>query len=129
MVGRGACGSNPAVSRCRRPGWRRIGNPHAQAHLGAVDAALAAAEAMLVSAADFVDTEPSSGRTELVARRVRAVAETAVDEAITRSGRALGPGPLALDAEHARRVADLTMYVRQSHAEQDLAALGRLACR
>ena len=104
-------------------------NPHAQAHLGAVDAALAATEAMLSSAADFVDTEPSSGRTELIARRVRAVAETAVDEAITRTGRALGPAPLALDADHARRVADLTMYVRQSHAEQDLAALGRLACR
>jgi hypothetical protein len=104
-------------------------NPHAQAHLGTVDAALAAAEAMLVAAADFVDTEPSSGRTELIARRVRAVAETAVDEAITRTGRALGPAPLALDADHAQRVADLTMYVRQSHAEQDLAALGRLACR
>jgi hypothetical protein len=65
----------------------------------------------------------------LIARRVRAVAETAVDEAITRTGRALGPAPLALDADHARRVADLTMYVRQSHAEQDLAALGRLASR
>ena len=83
-------------------------NPHAQAHLGAVDAALAATEAMLSSAADFVDTEPSGGRTELIARRVRAVAETAVDEAITRTGRALGPAPLALDADHARRVADLT---------------------
>jgi alkylation response protein AidB-like acyl-CoA dehydrogenase len=104
-------------------------DPHAQAHLGAVDAALAAAEAMLVSAADFVDAEPSSGRTELIARRARAVAETAVDEAITRTGRALGPAPLALDADHARRIADLTMYVRQSHAEKDLAALGRLACR
>jgi hypothetical protein len=100
-------------------------NPHAQAHPGAVDAALAATEAMLSSAAEFVDTEPSSGRTELIARRVRAVAGTAVDEAITRTGRALGPAPLALDADHARRVADLNMYVRQSHAEQDLAALGR----
>jgi alkylation response protein AidB-like acyl-CoA dehydrogenase len=103
-------------------------NPHAEAHLGAVDAALSAAEAMLWRAADSVDAEPRSSRTELIARRVRAVAETAVDEAITRTGRALGPAPLALDAEHAQRVADLTMYVRQSHAERDLAALGRLAC-
>jgi hypothetical protein len=55
------------------------------------------------------------------------VVEHAVDEAITRTGRALGPKPLAMDAEHAQRVADLTMYVRQSHAERDLAALGRLA--
>jgi alkylation response protein AidB-like acyl-CoA dehydrogenase len=106
----------------------KAADPHAQAHLGAVDAALAAAEAVLTCAAEFVDAEPASGRTELMARRVRAVAETAVDEAIVRTGRALGPAPLALDADHARRVADLTMYVRQSHAERDLAALGRLAC-
>ena len=39
-------------------------------------------------------------------------------------GHALGPAPLAFDAEHARRVADLTLYVRQHHAERDLAALG-----
>lgn len=102
-------------------------DPHAEAHLGAVDAALAAAESVLSCAADFVDNEPASKRTELVARRARAVVETAVEEAITRTARALGPGPLALDADHAQRVADLSMYVRQSHAERDLAALGRLA--
>ena len=62
-----------------------------------------------------------------IARRTRAVVETAVDEAITRTGRALGPGPLCQDAQHARRVADLTIYVRQSHAERDLEVLGRLA--
>ena len=97
---------------------------HAHAHLGAVDAALAAAEAMLWSAAAYVDALPHDERAELIARRVRAVVEHAVDEAITRTGRALGPTPLALDGQHAQRVADLTMYVRQSHAERDLAALG-----
>jgi hypothetical protein len=60
---------------------------------------------------------------------VRAVVEHAVDEAIVRTGRALGPAPLVLDARHAQRVADLTIYVRQSHAERDLAALGKLAAR
>jgi hypothetical protein len=109
---------------------KRTGDdPHAQAHLGAVDAALAAAEAMLAEAARTVDTNPDGGRAELLARRVRAVAETAVDEAITRTGRALGPAPLGTDAAHAARVADLAIYVRQSHAERDLAALGRLAAR
>jgi alkylation response protein AidB-like acyl-CoA dehydrogenase len=102
---------------------------HAHAHLGAVDAALAAAEAMLVSAACAVDASPNDVRAELIARRVRAVVEVAVDEAITRTGRALGPAPLVLDGRHAQRVADLTMYVRQSHAERDLATLGRLAAR
>ncbi|TVY06137.1 acyl-CoA dehydrogenase [Mycolicibacterium porcinum] len=102
---------------------------HALAHLGAVDAAIAAAEAMLAEAAATTDADPFdwSGSAQLLARRTRAVTETAVDAVITRTGRALGPAPLCQDAHHARRVADLTIYVRQSHAERDLAALGRLA--
>ena len=85
----------------------------------------------LLAAAGQVDADPLNRerRAELIARRARAVVETAVEEAIGRTGRALGPGPLAQDAGHARRVADLTMYVGQSHAERDLAELGRLAGR
>jgi hypothetical protein len=104
-------------------------DPHAQAHLGAVDAALAAGDAVLIAAACEVDAGTDCARAELIARRARAVVETAVEEAIIRTGRALGPTPLVLDTEHARRVADLTIYVRQSHGERDLAALGRLAAR
>lgn len=106
-----------------------VGDVHAHAHLGAVDAALSAAEAMLVSAACYVDAEPTGDRAELIARRVRAVVEHAVEEAVTRTGRALGPAPLVSDGKHAQRVADLTVYVRQSHAERDLAALGKAAAR
>ncbi|MET0996232.1 MAG: acyl-CoA dehydrogenase [Mycobacterium sp.] len=104
-------------------------DPHTLAHLGAVDAAIAAAAAILEAAARQVDADPRdrTGTAELIARRTRAVVETAVDEAITRTGRALGPGPLCGDAQHAQRVADLTVYVRQSHAERDLEVLGRLA--
>jgi alkylation response protein AidB-like acyl-CoA dehydrogenase len=103
-------------------------DPHALAHLGAVDAALAAGEAMLDSAAVAVDDDPFNrkGAAELVARRTRAVIETAVEESIVRTGRALGPAPLCQDAQHAKRVADLTVYVRQSHAERDLERLGVL---
>jgi alkylation response protein AidB-like acyl-CoA dehydrogenase len=102
---------------------------HLLAHLGAVDAAITAAEATLAVAADHVDRDPRdrSGLAELTARRARAVVEKAVDEALGRTDRALGPGPLCLDEQHARAVADLTVYVRQSHAEHDLAALGLLA--
>ena len=107
---------------------RAAHDTHSHAHLGAVDAALAAAEAMLWWAAARVDAQPEDDA-ELIARRVRAVVETAVDEAISRSGRALGPALLVTDAEHAQRVLDLGMYVRQSHAERDLAALGRAAAR
>jgi hypothetical protein len=102
--------------------------PHTLAHLGAVDAALAAGEAMLVSAAATVDDDPLNrkGAAEMIALRTRAVVETAVKEAVDRTGRALGPTPLCHDAQHAKRVADLTVYVRQSHAERDLARLGAL---
>jgi alkylation response protein AidB-like acyl-CoA dehydrogenase len=115
------------------PLYRRAGDGstdhHMLAHLGAVDAALTAAEATLASTAFDVDADPLNrkGTAELIARRARAVVETAVDEAIHRTARALGPAPLCLDAQHARRVADLTIYVRQSHAERDLEQLGRLA--
>ena len=60
---------------------------------------------------------------------MRAVVEAAVESAVRRTGRALGPGPQARDAAHAQRVADLEIYVRQSHAERDLATLGELAGR
>lgn len=102
---------------------------HLLAHLGAVDAAITAAAAALAVAADHVDEDPRdvSGSAELTARRVRAIVENAVDQTLARTDRALGPGPLCLDDRHARAVADLTVYVRQSHAERDLATLGSLA--
>ncbi|GBG36696.1 acyl-CoA dehydrogenase family protein [Mycobacterium montefiorense] len=129
------------VAACWLGGARRVAEPlyrcaagesadaYSLAHLGAVDAALAAGDAMLTTAAAQVDADPfdRSNSAELLARRVRAIVEHAADEAITRTGRALGPGPLCQDGRHAQRVADLSIYIRQSHAERDLAALGGLA--
>jgi alkylation response protein AidB-like acyl-CoA dehydrogenase len=131
-VGVSACwlgGARAVAAPLYERGTDESADPHTLAHLGAVDAALAAAEATLSAAAREIDADPSNreGRAEMVALRTRAVVEWAVDEAIRRTGRALGPAPLARDARHAARVADLTMYVRQSHAERDLARLGRLA--
>ena len=60
----------------------------------------------------------------MLALRTRGIVARAVDEVLARVGRALGPAPLALEAEHARRVADLQLYVRQHHAERDQASLG-----
>jgi len=96
-----------------------------RAHLGAVDLALAAAGAALADAADAIDAGEAVGAEgTLLAARVRGLVARTVDEVLTRVGHALGPAPLALDARHARRVADLTLYVRQHHAERDDAALG-----
>ncbi len=121
-------GAKAVAAPLYRAGGDPSPNPHVLAHLGAVDAAIAASEAVLFSVACHVDADPAdrSGQAEMLARRARAIVESAAEEAVTRTGRALGPGPLALDGQHAGRVADLMMYVRQSHAEHDLAALGRL---
>jgi alkylation response protein AidB-like acyl-CoA dehydrogenase len=110
-------------------GRRRPLHAHALAHAGAVDAALSAARAVLDASAADIDADPAdkSGDSERMARRVRAVVESTAVEVLDRVGRALGAAPLALDADHAKRVGDLQLYLRQSHAERDLEALGQLA--
>jgi alkylation response protein AidB-like acyl-CoA dehydrogenase len=97
------------------------------AQLGAVDVALAGAHAALTAAADGFDADPSDRNhvAAVRARRTRGVVEAAVSEVLDLVGRALGAAPLAMDRRHARRVADLQLYVRQSHADRDLADLGR----
>ncbi|MEJ2870979.1 acyl-CoA dehydrogenase [Actinomycetospora sp. OC33-EN08] len=104
------------------------GDAHDAAHLGRVDAALHAAASVLRDAAAAADADtdgvPAARRRALA---VRATVETAVETALRSTARATGPGPLAHDAAHARHVADLEVYVRQSHAERDLATLGTLA--
>jgi hypothetical protein len=107
---------------------RRPLHPHALAHAGAVDAQLAAAEALLAAVAAEIDADArdESGRGAILARRARAVVETVATDVVQRVARALGPAPLALDADHAKRVADLELYLRQSHAERDLEQHGLL---
>lgn len=99
-------------------------DPHRDAHLGAVHATLTATRCALTHVARTVDGDLPADLTVLTST-VRVLAERTATEAVDRVGRALGPGPMATDRAHARRVADLTLFVRQSHAEQDLAALGR----
>jgi alkylation response protein AidB-like acyl-CoA dehydrogenase len=101
---------------------------HGLAHLGACDAAVHAASMVLQVTAEQADSDPLdiARRARIEAMRSRAVVEHAVGEVLTRVGRALGAGPLCSDAAHARLAADLPVYVRQSHGERDLAALGRL---
>ena len=102
--------------------------PHALAHLGAVDIALHTARSALDAAAAGIDADPADreGGGRLRALRLRALVEAMATEVMHRVGRALGAGPLSHDEAHSRRVADLTVYLRQHHAERDLAELGTL---
>lgn len=105
---------------------RRLGDID-HAHLGAVSAALAGARAALLTAADAIDDDPDdrANHAAVLARQTRAVVESTADTVIDRVGRALGPGPLATNERHLRQVADLQLYLRQSHADRDLADLGQ----
>lgn len=118
-----------AVGVARRMLTAAAGRPPDQValmHLGAVDAALHAARCVLADAAAAVDAGEVTGSAgSRAALRVRQVVALAAEDVLSRAAHGLGPGPLATDEEHARRVADLELYLRQWHAERDQAALGR----
>jgi hypothetical protein len=119
----------------------------ALAQLGAVDTSLRASRAAFLDAATVVDAPPSAAdraagghgdpvlgvmpgsagaqTPSILARRVRGAVARTVEEVLTRSAHNRGPGPLTADERHARRVADLAVYVRQHHAERDDASLGK----
>jgi len=102
----------------------RRAEPHADAHLGAVDAELSSAAALLRETASWIDAHPRAD-----ARRPALCARVAVDRAAARViehvSRALGPAPFCTDARFARALADLPVFLRQSHAERDEAVLAK----
>ena len=108
----------------------RPADPHLLQALGLVDTRLADARRALVEAADLVDAGEATGEAgRLLAKRVRGTVAHACDEVLARASRALGPAPLATDAAHAKRVADLELYLRQHHGERDDASLGQTVLR
>jgi alkylation response protein AidB-like acyl-CoA dehydrogenase len=98
--------------------------PLLAAHLGAVDEQLQSARRALAEAARLIDAETSAIDGPVLAKRVRATVFRACESVHQHVAHALGPAPLALDADHAKRVADLELYIRQHHAERDDASLG-----
>lgn len=98
-------------------------DPLLLAQLGEVDAALLAARCVIRDAAATIDARPADfGQREAMA--VRAVVEANCEQVMTTAGRALGAYALCRSPEHAQRVVDLSVFLRQSHGDRDLAALG-----
>ena len=114
------------VNSSASAGPRRSRSRCAPATLGA-NAPAALAVAAMFAWATALDAQLASSRTELIARRLRAVIETAFAAAITHIGRA--PAPPVPAADRARRVADVAISVRQCHVRRDPVALGRLVRR
>lgn len=105
-----------SVRRCPK-------DPHALAHLGAIDVALIQARSQLRMAAAEIDAKPNSTCSHPV-RRARLAVEAAAETLLLRAPRAIGAGPICKDARLARMMADLPVFIRQSHAERDLAIHG-----
>lgn len=98
-------------------------DPHAAAHLGAIDGALESAAALLRETAAWIDAHPADNAF-VPAMRLRTVVEAAAQTVLHRAGHVLGAGPLCRNGRLAALYADLPVFLRQSHAERDLAALG-----
>jgi hypothetical protein len=99
-------------------------------HLGAVDQVLQSARRALDEGATLIDAGEATGAGgRLAAKRIRAAVASSCEDVLVRVGHALGPAPLALDPAHAKRVADLEIYLRQHHAERDDASLGESLAR
>ncbi|MGF6657043.1 alkylation response protein AidB-like acyl-CoA dehydrogenase [Paraburkholderia youngii] len=130
-AGIAACwyGAAAQIGRTLRDACARRADAHRLAHLGATDVALQSAAAVLRETAAWIDARPSDDAQTRVLR-ARLAVEQAASAVIDHATRALGAGPLCRDARFARALADLPVFLRQSHAQRDLAALGErlVAC-
>ncbi|MFT4173028.1 MAG: acyl-CoA dehydrogenase, partial [Rhodocyclaceae bacterium] len=89
-----------------------------------VDAALSPALALLRETAHAIDAAPHEDHRS-AALRARLAAEAACEAVLYHVTRALGAGPLCHDPYLARAIADLPVFLRQSHAERDQAVLAQ----
>jgi alkylation response protein AidB-like acyl-CoA dehydrogenase len=93
------------------------------AALGKIDNHLHATLAVLRDAAAWVDAHPMDNARG-VALHARLTAQMCATSVLDEAGRTLGAGAFCRDKHFARMAADLPVYVRQSHGENDFAALG-----
>jgi hypothetical protein len=74
-------------------------------------------------AARWIDEHPQADAS-CVALTVRLAAEQCSKTVIHEVGQVMGAGPFCLDKKFAQATADLPVFIRQSHADRDYAALG-----
>ena len=125
-AGIAACwyGCAAALASILRDSVRRHAEPHACAHLGAADAELSAVAALLRESAAWIDAHPRDDAQQC-ALRVRVAVEQAAAQVMEHVSRALGAVPFCTDPWFAHAIADLPVFLRQSHAERDECALGQ----
>lgn len=127
-AGVAACwfGAAGALAEALRARLRGGGDPHRLAQLGAVTVALQGSAALMRETAAMIDRTPDADAM-LAALSMRLHVDEVATVTLANVTRALGPGPLCKDAAMARRAADLPVFIRQSHAERDQEAVGKIA--
>jgi len=124
-LGPAACWAGGALGLIDAALGARRDNPHYLAHLGALEAAAWGLSAMLDAAGREIDADPND-ETRSARRRAlsaRHLIERTCFDVMDHFGRATGPALLAFDASIAKRYSELTLYIRQCHAERDLHTL------
>lgn len=123
--GPAACWAGGAMRLADFAKVHRRSDPHTLAHIGAMHAAAWGMGAYLDTAGREIDADPNDFvEARVRARTVRHLVEQASTQTMQRLTRALGPYPLAFDEQVVGHYAELDLYLRQWHAERDLAALG-----
>ncbi|MBP1137978.1 alkylation response protein AidB-like acyl-CoA dehydrogenase [Arthrobacter sp. PvP023] len=102
----------------------------ALAHLGETDRIITSLAGYLARTAERIDAGELSGSGAWSeALRVRGTVAAAVERVQTVVAQNLGPGPLAFNEAYGKRMADLSLYIRQHHAMRDDAQLGALTLK
>jgi alkylation response protein AidB-like acyl-CoA dehydrogenase len=124
-VGPAACWAGGAQSLIDAAVNLNRRDPHARAHVGALEATAWAFHAILEQAAREIDADPHDrlGTARIRGLKVRHLIERACADVLDRFARATGPHLLAHDAFIIRQHQALALYIRQCHGERDLAGI------
>ena len=124
-LGPAACWAGGAAGLLEYALGQSRNDSHTRAHLGAMSADVWAMQSYLERAGREIDASRSDvSASRIRARRTRHLIEQSCTDVLRRLVRAYGPHPLAMQEDVSMRYQELDLYVRQSHAERDLEALG-----
>lgn len=103
-------------------------NDHVLADVGEAVVALETMRLVLRSVADAIDEDPldAGQHAHFLALVARQVAHDSAEKVLASVASAGGARPLCLDADQARRAADLYVYLSQHHGRTDAAEIGRI---
>jgi hypothetical protein len=124
-IGPAACWAGGARFLVDAAGRNGRDDPHTRAQRGALEAVAWGLEALLEVAGREIDSDPGDRGRQARSRalKLRHLIERHCLDVQDRFGRATGPLLLAFDHEVARQYGALTVYLRQCHAERDLALI------